>query len=125
MWHLARHPLAVIASWAASDVIGSNATPFGRFIRCHVPDVAAEATPVARAARWVAEWNLRGRRACEALDRPYRLTRLEDEDPTGAGRVNGSVRDLDPVTWEQVAAEATAETAEMLGTWAYVAGYDQ
>lgn len=120
VWHVARHPLAVIDSWASGGILDDPGTPYGRFALAHVPAIAAERSAVGRAARWVAEWNLRGRHAANALGLAYRLTRIEDEhsDP-----VNRHQRSTPTVTWEAVADEASIDTAEMLGEWAIAAGY--
>lgn len=123
VWHLTRDPLAVVASWASSRILTRPAgTPYGRFVVAHCPDVAAEASDVARAARWVAEWNLRGHDAARRLGLRYHRSRLEDV-AAGHALVNQHRPDGEPVTWRQVRAEATPYTAAMLTRWAHLAGY--
>lgn len=121
VWHVARDPRQVIDSWAASGILGDlPRTPYGRFIAAHVPAVAAERDLIGRAARWVAEWNLRGRAAAQALRLPYRLDRIEDGD----GRLVNAHRTYDVgLTWGGIADCSTIETAELLAEWATVAGY--
>lgn len=122
VWHVARHPFDVIRSWVSSGILAVPlASPYGRFVIAHVPDVATEASPVARAARWVAEWNLRGRTAARSLGLPYTLTRLEDE---GTPPVNEHPIGSRPgMTWARVRAEATPDTVRLLTRWAATAGY--
>lgn len=122
VWHLARDPLDVIASWAAGGILNEQvpSTPYGRFIAAHVPEVFDEGTPVGRAARWVAAWNLRGRQAALVLGLPYRLTRIEAVS-AGEAAVNASTHRR--VTLGDVHAHARAETAAMLDVWRHAAGY--
>lgn len=124
VWHVARDPLAVITSWAGGGILADQrpSTPYGRFVVAHVPAVAAEAHVIGRAARWVAEWNLRGAAAAEALRLPYRLTRLEDENDEPVNQ-HRHPRAAPPVTWEDVAEFASIDTAELVGEWATLAGY--
>lgn len=121
VWHVARDPRQVIDSWAVSGILGDlTGSPYGRFIAAHVPAVAAEGDLVGRAARWVAEWNLRGRAAAQALRLPYRLDRIEDGDGDVVNRHRIGDAGL---TWETIARCSTIATAELLGEWATVAGY--
>lgn len=118
VWHLARDPAACVASWAHFEILDDDATPYGAFCRRHVPAIAEEANGLGRAARWVAEWNLRGWR--EAHDRPgYRLDRLEDVaegEPVNA-------RPHPPAELDEVLASCSLGTARLLLSWAELAGY--
>lgn len=121
VWHVARNPLAVVASWAGSGILADPlASPYGRFVLAHVPAVAWERSEVARAARWVAEWNLRGVDVARALALDYHLTRLEDEQ---AAKVNEHGGSRPGVPWERIIREASTTTAAMLLKWANHAGY--
>lgn len=120
VWHVAREPRATIRSWVDSGILDDPAAPYGRFALAHVPAAAAETTPLGRAARWVAEWNLRGAAAARALGLDYRLDRLEDlageiVNQHGPGRT--------PPVWPVLSAVCQPATFALLVEWAATAGY--
>lgn len=119
VWHLARDPLRVVRSWASTPLLVTD-TPYGRFARAHVPELAAEPTLAGASARWVAAWNLRGHAAADALGLAYKLDRLED---VADDVVNRHVADADPPTWATIERDATPETVDLLRRWADLAGY--
>lgn len=120
VWHVAREPRSTARSWAASGILDDPTAPYGRFALAHVPPMALEPTPLGRALRWVAEWNLRGAGAAWALDLDYRLDRLED---VAEGRVNPHGPDAPPPGWDEIRGACRAETFEFVTWWAAIAGY--
>lgn len=121
VWHLTRDPLAVVASWAESGILDwPPATPYGQFMARHVPGLADEPTTIGRAARWVAEWNLRGVERCRVLGLAVARSRIEDHD---ADTVNPHRLDPDPLEWATIRDAASPAAVAALERWAYVAGY--
>lgn len=118
VWHVVRHPLAVVASWAGSGILDDCASPYGRFVWAHVPAVAGESTSLGRAARWVAEWNLRGAAAAQALGLPYCRTQVE-----GDSEVVNRHSTADPLSWDQALEACTPATGQLLRQWAAAARY--
>lgn len=122
IWHVVRDPRDVIDSWAKSGLLTDpTASPYGRFMLAHVPAIADESLNVGRAARWVAEWNLRGAAACHALGLAYERTQVEHVAPLALNRHRPI--GAEPLTWTAIADAATVPTLELLGEWATLAGY--
>lgn len=124
VWHVVRDPRDVIASWAGSGILTRPAeTPYGRFMLAHVPAIDAEPLTIGRAARWVAEWNLRGAAATAALGLTYERTQVEQAAAEVVYRHRDESGIRRRLTWADVDEASTDETLELLDAWAHLAGY--